>query len=227
MRVLARIQEGLVSEIASLADLAVATNVIASLRKKKLLLPAPEQEDAKIKAPYWQLSRSGLSYTMRRWNAPPKIDFTNRREGDSSDIRTPHRHVSRMWPTWLRSAYPKAEIWMGWSEVRIPGISVRPDALAWGRILGFETLFWLEVGDNHKGNNEIEVDTRTRLEQALVFCRRTGVHLVYAQVSPNWVQKAAQWGITNLPDEAGVIMGHANYFGKLPMIEWGKVMKLR
>lgn len=116
---------------------------------------------------------------------------------------------------------------MGWSEVRIPGISVRPDALAWGRIQGFETLFWLEVGDNHKGSNEIEVDTRTRLEQALVFCRRTGVHLVYAQVSPNWVQKAAQWGITNLPDEAGVIMGHENYFEKLPMIEWGKVMKLR
>jgi hypothetical protein len=228
MRTLARIQEGLASEIASLADLdeVTVTNAIASLRKKKLLLPAPEQEDAKIKAPYWQLSRSGLSYTMRRWNAPPKIDFTNRREGDSGDIRTPHRHVSRMWPSWLRSAYPKAEIWMGWSEVRIPGISVRPDALAWGRVQGFETLFWLEVGDNHKGNNEIEADTRTRLEQALVFCRRTGVRFVYAQLSPNWVKKAVQGGLAKLPDDVAVVMGEMHHFGKLPLIEWGYINKI-
>ena len=228
MRVLARIQEGLVSEIASLADLdeVTVTNAIASLRKKKLLLPASEQEDAKIKAPYWQLSRSGLSYTMRRWNAPPKIDFTNRREGDSGDIRTPHRHVSRMWPSWLRSAYPKAEIWMGWSEVRIPGISVRPDALAWGRIQGFETLFWLEVGDNHKGSEEIVDITRIRLEQALVFCRRTGIRLVYAQLSPNWVKKIACWAFENLPIDVAVVIGDKNKFGELPTVEWGGISRL-
>lgn len=101
MRVLARIQEGLVSEIASLADLdeAVATNAIATLRKKKLLLPVSDQEDSSpLDTLYWKLSRKGLSYTMRRWNAPPKIDFTNRREGDPGDIRIPHRHASRMWP---------------------------------------------------------------------------------------------------------------------------------
>lgn len=228
MRTLARIQEGLASEIASLADLdeVTVTNAIASLRKKKLLLPASEQEDAKIKAPYWQLSRSGLSYTMRRWNAPPKIDFTNRREGDSGDIRTPHRHVSRMWPSWLRSAYPKAEIWMGWSEVRIPGISVRPDALAWGRIQGFETLFWLEVGDNHKGSEEIVDITRIRLEQALVFCRRTGIRLVYAQLSPNWVKKIACWAFENLPIDVAVVIGDKNKFGELPTVEWGGISRL-
>ncbi len=227
MRVLARIREGLISEIASLADLdeTVVMNAIGPLRKKKFLLQAPEQEDAKMDGPYWKLTRSGLSYTMRRWDAPPRIDFTGRREGDPGNIRTPHRHVSRMWTAWLRSAYPKAEIWMGWSEVRIPGISVRPDALAWGRIQGYETLFWLEVGDNHKRKDEIEVDTRTRLEQALLFCRRTGARLVYAQLSPNWVQKAALWGITNLPDDVAVIMGHERYFGKLPIIEWGKITK--
>lgn len=227
MRVLARIKEGHISEIASLADLdeGIVTNAISILRKKKLLLPAPEKEDAKIKVPYWQLSRSGLSYTMRRWNAPPRVDFTNRREGgDPNDIRTPHRHVSRMWPAWLRAAYPRAEIWMGWSEVRIPGISVRPDALAWGRIQGFETLFWLEVGDNHKRRNKIETSTRTRLAQALVFCRRTGARLVFAQLSPNWVKKAAQWGMANLPGDVAVIMGNENSFGKLTLVEWGKVM---
>lgn len=226
MRVLARIKEGLVSEIASLADLdeAVVTNAIETLRKKKLLLPAPEKEDAKIKAPYWKLSRSGLSYTMRRWNAPPRVDFTHRREGGAcKDIRTPHRHVSRMWTAWLRSAYPKAEIWMGWSEVSIPGISVRPDALAWGRIQGFETLFWLEVGDNHKRNDEIEVDTRTRLEQALLFCRRTGARLVFAQLSPNWVKKAVQWGVQHVPSDSAVVISGWGQFGKLPMVEWGQI----
>lgn len=228
MRVLARIKEGQISEIASLADLdeTAVTNAISALREKKLLLPAPDKEDAKIQAPYWKLSRKGLSYTMRRWNAPPRVDFTNRREGgDPNDIRTPHRHVSRLWPAWLRSAYPRAEIWIGWSEVSIPGISVRPDALAWGRIQGFETMFWLEVGDNHKKRDKIESNTRTRLEQALVFCRRTGARLVFAQLSPNWVQKAARWGITNLPNDVAVIMGQENIFGKIPMIEWGEITK--
>ena len=226
MRVLARIKEGQISEIASLANLdeEIVANAIATRRKKKFLLPIPDQENAKIKAPYWKLSRRGLSYTMRRWNAPPRIDFTNRREGgDPNDIRTPHRHVSRMWPSWLRSAYPKAEIWMGWSEVQIPGITVRPDALAWGRIQGFETLFWLEVGDNHKGRNKIESSTRTRLEQALIFCRRTGARLVFAQLSLNWVQKAARQGMTNLANDVAVVMGCENQFGKLSSLEWGKV----
>jgi len=228
MRVLARIKEGLISEIASLADLdeTAVTNAIETLKKKKFLLLAPEQENPKMDGPYWKLTRSGLSYTMRKWNAPPKIDFTGRREGgDPNDIRTPHRHVSRMWTAWLRTAYPKAEIWMGWSEVHIPGISVRPDALAWGRIQGYETLFWLEVGDNHKRKDEIEVDTRTRLEQALLFCHRTGARLIFAQLSPNWVQRYSLWGMKNLPADAAVIMGHERHFGKLPIIEWGKVMK--
>lgn len=227
MRVLARIQEGQISEIASLADLdePVVINAISALREKKLLLHAPDQEDAKMDGPYWKLTRSGLSYTMRRWNAPPRVDFTNRREGgDPNDIRTHHRHVSRMWPSWLRSAYPNAEIWMGWSEVSIPGISVRPDALAWGRIQGFETLFWLEVGDQHKQGKKIEKITHTRLEQALVFCRRTGARLVYAQLSPNWVKQAARWGIESLPSDAAVIMPCWRKFGELPMIEWGKAM---
>jgi hypothetical protein len=229
MRVLARIREGQISEIASLADLdeTTVTNAISVLREKKLLLPAPDKEDAKIQAPYWKLSRKGLSYTMRRWDAPPKIDFTNRREGGSrKDIRTPHRHVSRMWTAWIRSAYPRAEIWMGWSEVRIPGISVCPDALAWGRIQGFESLFWLEVGDNHKGKDEIEVDTRTRLEQALLFSRRTGARLVFAQLSPSWVKETVKWGIENIPPTTAVVLSEWGKFGKLPMVEWGRVTTL-
>lgn len=230
MRVLARIQEGLISEITSLADLneTVVTSAIGTLREKRFLLLAPEQEDAKMDGPYWQLTRSGLSYTMRKWNAPPKIDFTDRLEGgDPNDVRMPHRHVSRMWTAWLRSAYPKAEIWMGWSEVSVPGISVRPDALVWGRIQGFETLFWLEVGDNHKRKDEIEADTRKRLEQAVLFCRRTGVRLVYAQLSPNWVKKAAGWGIGQLPPDVAVIMSNWDRFISLPTVEWGKITNLR
>jgi len=230
MRVLARIREGLISEMASLADLdeTVVMDAIGALREKKFMVLAPDRKDAKMDGPYWKLTRSGLSYTMRRWNAPPRIDFTGRREaGGSNDIRTPHRHLSRMWPSWLRAAYPRAEIWMGWSEVSIPGISVRPDALAWGRIQGFETLFWLEVGDNHKGKDEIEVDTRTRLEQALLFSRRTGARLVFAQLSPNWVKEAVQWGVVgNISSDSAVVISGWNEFGVLPMVEWGQVTTL-
>ena len=35
--------------------------------------------------------------------------------------------------------------------MQLPETSVCPDALAWGRIQGFETLFWLEVGDERSG----------------------------------------------------------------------------
>jgi hypothetical protein len=41
------------------------------------------------------------------------------------------------------------------------------------------TLFWLEAGDNHKSEEEIGEVTKIR----------TGVRLVYAQISPKWVQE--------------------------------------
>lgn len=76
------------------------------------------------------------------------------------------------------------------------------------------------------GGDEIEVDTRTRLEQALLFSRRTGARLVYAQLSPNWVKEAVKWGIEYIPLGCAVVLSEWGKFGKLPMVEWGQVTTL-
>lgn len=69
-----------------------------------------------------------------------------------------------------------------------------PDALAWGRIQGYETLFWLEVGDDHKSRPEVEANMRIRLRDALTLSRRTNMRMVFAFLGPKWVQDAASWG---------------------------------
>ena len=98
-----------------------------------------------------------------------------------------------------------------------------PDGLAWGRALGYETLFWLEVGDAHRSEDRILKITRKRLVHARILCRRTGARLVYTQLSTNWVHEAARWACVDLSGEEAVVMGNLRRFGELPMLEWGKV----
>ena len=172
----------------------------------------------------WYPRSKGLSIALRSWGVPTALDFKNRTEENLQQIGTPHRQISRTWSEWLKSAWPHAEIWAGWSEVRIPGISVIPDALAWGKIQGYETLFWLEVGDEHKRRDKINDITTRRLDQARQLCERTGVRLVYVQLSTDWVHEAARWACVNLPKEIAVVMGSMRRFGELPVIEWGRVM---
>ena len=74
----------------------------------------------------------------------------------------------------------------------IPDSSMLPDGLAWGRIHGFETLFWLEVRDEHKSRKQIKEITKKRLDEAWEFCQVTGVRLVYTQLSVNWIHEAAR-----------------------------------
>lgn len=85
-------------------------------------------------------------------------------------------------------------------------------------------MFWLEVGDDHKDRDEITEVTTKRLDQARNLCERTGVRLVFAQLSTNWVHEAARWACVDLPDEVAVVMGSSRRFGELPVIEWGKVI---
>jgi hypothetical protein len=61
----------------------------------------------------------------------------------------------RQWPKWVSKALPHADKYSGWSEVSIPGLKANPDALAWGKILDTETLFWLEVESGHSSKNLI------------------------------------------------------------------------
>ena len=232
LQALGRMEKGSEQEIASQAGLPVelTSNLLDMLKAKKLTVykispkiksdkSKPEQMDL---FPLWHPRSRGLSIALRSWGVPTALDFKNRTEENLQQIGTPHRQVSRKWSDWLKSAWPKAEIWAGWSEVRIPGISVIPDALAWGKIQGYETLFWLEVGDEHKRRDKITDITTRRLDQAMVLCQRTGIRLAYAQLSANWVHEAARWGSVNLPEDVAVVMGSWRKFGKLPILEWSK-----
>jgi len=226
MQVLARIQEGLGSEVASLAGLdeEVSDNALTSLKKKRFVSHANTTEvSTNDTTPYWQLTRKGLSLAMRSWGVPAGVAFTDRKEESPKRVRTPHRHITRRWLAWLRSAYPDAKIWASWSEVRLIETSVLPDALAWGRIQGHETLFWLEVGDEHKSREQIEEITKKRLDAAWALCLKSGIRLVYVQLSVNWVHEAVRWGADQLPNGVAVIMGNRRRFGELPMLEWSKI----
>jgi len=233
---LTRNRKGSLEEIASLAGLPVSTthDVLQELQKKKKVVfklgEVFQKDKSKPKKmdPYWMWhpTRKGVSATLRSWGASKGLDFSNIKELHPDKICTPHRNISRRWLAWLRSAYPLTEIWIGWTEVQLPEISVRPDALAWGRIQGFETMFWLELGDEHKKRMEIQRITRIRLASALEFCQQTGVRLVYAQISPKWVQKAVGMALSPLPPDMAAVTASTRRFGKLPTVEWGSITTL-
>lgn len=233
LQALGRMEKGNEHEVGSLAGLPVdvTKSLLANLEEKELVIykTSPRIRRGKSRLtqmdlfPLWHLRSKGLSLALRSWEIPKGIEFTSRKEENLQQIGYEHRHISRVWSAWLKSAWPHAEIWTGWSEVRIPEISVIPDGLTWGRIQGYETLFWLEVGDDHKDRDQITEITTKRLDQARKLCDRTGARLVYAQLSKNWVHEAARWACVNLPKEVTVVMGDKRKFGALPASEWGRV----
>ena len=225
--------KGNVDEIASLSGFTtnVATGVLASLQERRMVQYKTGMRILRARTtcvqpdpvPLCHSTRTGSSAALRSWGVPQGIAFTARKETNMAQIGYPHRHIARMFPIWLKSAMPQAEIWSCWSEVRIPGTSVVPDGLAWGRLDGHEVLFWLEVGDGHKSRAEITEVTARRLKQAQNLCARTGMRLVYVQLSPPWVHAAARWGCMNLSEDVAVVLGDWRQFGRLPMADWGRV----
>jgi hypothetical protein len=226
-------KKGNEQEVASLTGLPfdVVKSLLPELEAKKLTAYKHGQRDRRDKSkpaqmdlfPSWHLTRPGLSLALRSWGVPRNTSFNSRLEENLYQIGSEHRTIARVWPAWLKSAWPQAEIWTGWSEVGIPGLSVIPDGLAWGRIQGYETLFWLEVGDDHKDKEQIVEVMSTRLRQAIELSERTGVRLVFVLLSVPWVHEAARWACANLPEEVAVVMGERRWFGELPVMEWGKI----
>ena len=233
LQALARMDQALEKEISSLTGLSLKTTTksLIGLAERKFLMhemrikiPHSRSKPKQISfLPYWYIKRRGLDLALRSWGAPRGIVFRKRKEAFPWQLGTDHRHVSRLWPDWLKSAWPQVEIWTGWSEVRIPESRVVPDGLAWGRVQGYETLFWLEVGDGHKSGETIFKSTRKRLIHARKLCQRTGVRLVYTQLSMNWVHDAVRWAFADLSGEEAVVLGNHRRFGELPMLEWGTV----
>ncbi len=237
LQALGRMEKGDEHEIASLAGMPLDRSkpLLVELEQKGLAVykTSPQIRRGKSRSkqldlfPSWHLTGKGLSLALRSWGVPKGVEFRARREENRYQIGREHRHIARVWMNWLQSAWPQAEIWAGWSEVGIPGLSVIPDGLAWGRIQGYETLFWLEVGDAKKSRSEIKENTEKRLDESLKLCKRTGMRLVYAQLSVHWVHEAARWACMNIPPHAAVVMGNQRRFGELPVMEWGKVTRIR
>jgi hypothetical protein len=183
------------------------------------------ERQAEATWPYWRIRRPGLSSALRAWGVPSGAVFGYRSEKNRL-LDSVHRRRSRQWPKWVSKALPHAEIYAGWSEVGIPGLKANPDALAWGKILGNETLFWLEVESGHSSRNLILDKTTVRWLKATGYAEAVGVHLVFVFLAMPWVREAARLAFIDVPKTSAVIVADwsRHNFGQLPYPKWGEVV---
>ena len=215
LRVLARADCAYTAEVASLANLSLTT-VRKALRTLERSGYVQLIEEGKY--PYWKIRRPGLSIALRSWGLPPGCAFSNRKERGRSacnerQIPKPkkrrssagrHRRTARLWPAWVRRAWPQAQIWTGWSEVSCG--RTRPDALCWGRLDGYETLFWLEVESGNTSSEILREKTIRRINQALIYARGFSVRLVFGLLGLPWVRREGLEVFHNLPDDVAVVV---------------------
>ena len=245
LRVLARLQKGYTTEIASLVGVGIdlarkmlrllvekgyalyITDFVKPVKPKQMVRFGGKEvgrskTDEMKSYPFWQITKKGISIALRSWGMPPNYYFPERKE-----FRTPpdgkHRRIARQWLAWVSKAWSHAEIWTGWTEVYIKRLAATPDALAWGRLDGWETLFWLEVESGHCSREVLQRKLSRRLGQASAYAESLGVRLVFVLLAMPWVQEAARPVLTGIPDTVAVVTGDWNEFGKLPVVEWGKV----
>jgi len=245
LRVLARMQEAYTAEVAALGGLGISTarKVLRELREQghveyiadhvRRVRPKRARRiggkviervvpDEKKSYPFWRVTRRGTSIALRSWGLPPGYSFPERREHRTpNDSR--HRRVSRQWPAWVKKAWSHAEVWAGWSEVRIRGLGATPDALAWGWMDGGEVLFWLEVESGHASRELIRMKLARRLARASIYAENLKVRLVFVLLAMPWVQEAARSSLAGISSNVALISGDWKEFGKLPVIEWGKI----
>jgi hypothetical protein len=224
LQTLGRIDGGALPEIASLAGLST-TQAQAGLDALELagLVSRITQNDKKEPTITWRLKREGLSLALRSWGIPKDVSFGRRKEMALSDPAGEHRRISRLWPGWLRSAWPHAQVWTGWSEASLPGLLLTPDGLAWGSLNGRETLFWLEVESGHSTREEIRRKIRRRFVLAAEYAREKKVGLVFALLGRAWVCEAARSAFVDTPPHVAVTMGDWRNENHLPFTEWGRV----
>jgi len=230
LRVLARADCAYTAEVASLVDrdLKAVRKTLHSLEEDNLV-----QLMENGRYPYWMLRRPGLSTALRSWGLPPGQAFpcrkergrpackergNSKRKTQSSSGR--HRRTARLWPAWLRKAWPQAKIWAGWTEVACG--RTRPDALCWGLLDGYETLYWLEVESGNASRVELRNKTLRRVNQALVYARGFQMRLVFALLGRPWVCREAVRVFRDLPNDVAAVVEDWKAFGGLPVPNWGK-----
>lgn len=222
LRVLARLERGFTAEIASLTNTSrpTARQALHGLTNRGLIHQLTKNE----RFPIWEIRRRGLSLALRSWRIPPGASFQARSERNRH-TEGRHRRVARLWPAWLRKAWPHAEIWAGWSEVSLGGY-LRPDALAWGQLHGREALFVLEVERGNRSSKKLELKAQRKLNRALTYAREFSLSLVFAILGPNWVLNAEIGAFRNLPDDVALVLGDWKAFGELPVPRWGYARRL-
>jgi len=233
LQVLARLEQAYTLEVASLAGCSrpTARKALKSLCEQKLLDFIPESSNARY--PYWEIRRGGVSLALRSWGVSAGVSFPRRKErryggkkrNDSQKVLFVggrHRNTSRLWPAWLRTAWPdRATIWAGWSEVFLGG--ARPDALAWGLLDGRETIFWLEVESGNRSKVEIAKKAIRSINKAIQYVGSfSGLDLVVAFLGPPWVIGGIRDVLGNLPGQVAVVLAGWTEFGVLPELVWGK-----
>ena len=237
LRVLARADCAYTAEIASLAGLSRTT-----VRPALHYLVDHNWVDLRTSGryPLWKLRRGGLSLALRSWGLPPGHAFPERLERGQCACRrikkfvnrikdSPpqhssagrHRCTARLWPAWLSRAWTKAQIWAGWSEVGYGRL--RPDALCWGKVGGYESLFWLEVEGGNTSRHQLQEKTTRRVNQALVYARQFQLRLVFVILGPPWVRREVVRIFHDLPEDLAVVLEDWKHFGQLPVAKWGRV----
>lgn len=171
--------------------------------------------------PHWKIRRNGISVVLRSWGVPPRHEFINRRERRTPAVGR-HRTAAHQWPAWLKKAWPHAQIWTGWSEVKMPKWASYPDAIAWGTLDDRETLFWLEVESGHSAGDLIMKKTARRLLLAGDYAKSMKLRLVFAFLGMPWVRSAARLSFVGIPEHVAVVVGDWQQFGVLPAPQWGR-----
>lgn len=235
LRVLARIQRGLVSEIASLAGFSASTarTALNELQAREFVELVNPFENKTIhspysrKYPYWVLKRPGLKVALRSWMVPPGANFPSRVEAThGSGEVSRHKMTQRLWPAWLKKSLGSdIELWAGWTEVDLTDLNLTPDALVWGRFQNHETLFWLEVESGHDSGTKIFRKILRRLQLATKYTRERNMRLVFTLLTRPWVQRDVgpiiDW--EGIKDHVAVLVGDWMEFGELPRVRWGNV----
>ena len=223
LRVLARLGQGLTKEIASLADFCTRTtqDALNSLEERKLIshvYPSQKGDAEKLYSkqyPYWILKRSGLRVALRSWGVAPGVRFSSRLEeqhGEGEGIR--HKIASRSWLASLKESYKElAEVWAGWTEVSIPEMRLTPDALAWGKMEGRETLFWCEVESGHLSTQETAAKLLRRLRIASRYANQMEMKLVFGVLTVPAVRDSIPMAFLDIDPNAAVILA-----------DWGRMV---
>ena len=215
LQVLARIGQGYTAEVASLSGFS-KTYTRAGL---KAMSAAGCIDWIQTETyPYWKIRRSGVSLALRSWGVPAGVSFLERRESGYATSR--HQRTARLWPAWVREAWPQVEVWAGWSEVSLG--RRHPDALVWGTGEGQEALFWLEVERGKRSREELQARIRKRFNRALLYLRQFKLPLVFVVLGPDWVRETMESVFGEVPEDAAVVLADWRSYGRLPGIKRGK-----